>query len=189
MLGVLVIESTRERRTIVKTPTVIMLALAAGLLAMACAVTSSPMSRDDSEADNLVGAWRGKVQFKTGAFAEVKDLEFLYVFNAGGTMTESSNYDGAPPVPPAYGVWRKTWPRQYEVKYIFYPTKAPATFDDIAKGGGWLPAGRVVLVETITLAADGKTFRSTIRYDAFDKDGKPTETGSTAESVATRMGF
>ena len=55
----------------------------------------------------LFGAWRGSVQFTTGAFAEVKDLDFMYLFNAGGTMLESSNYDGAPPVPPAYGVWRK----------------------------------------------------------------------------------
>ena len=37
----------------------------------------------------------------------MKDLEFMYVFNVGGTMTASSNYDGAPPVPPAYGVWRR----------------------------------------------------------------------------------
>ena len=51
--------------------------------------------------DDLVGAWKGKVQFKTGAFAAVTDLDFLYVFNAGGTMTESSNYDAAPPVTPA----------------------------------------------------------------------------------------
>ena len=41
---------------------------------------------------NLAGAWRGKVQFTSGAFAEIKDLEFMYAFNAGGTMTESSNY-------------------------------------------------------------------------------------------------
>ncbi len=41
---------------------------------------------------SLVGAWRGKIQFKTGTFSTIKDLEFMYVFNAGGTMTESSNY-------------------------------------------------------------------------------------------------
>ena len=80
----------------------------------------------------------------------------MYVFNAGGTMTESSNYDGAPPVPPAYGVWRKVGSRQYELKYAFYVTKAPATFDDIAKGGGWSPAGMGVFTEKITLADDGK---------------------------------
>ena len=59
----------------------------------------------------LVGAWKSNIQFKDGAFAEVKDLEFLYVFNAGGTMTESSNYDGSPPVPPAYGAWKEVGPR------------------------------------------------------------------------------
>src|SRR4051812_3339242 len=54
----------------------------------------------------LEGAWRSRVQFSSGDFAPVKDLEFLYVFNRGGTMTESSNYDSLPPSPPAYGVWR-----------------------------------------------------------------------------------
>jgi hypothetical protein len=162
------------------------LALATATLALGCATSRTG---SDASAGSLVGAWRGKVQFKTGAFSEVKDLEFLYVFNTGGTMTESSNYDGVPPVAPAYGVWRKTGPRQFEAKYVYYVTKAPATFDEIAKGGGWMPAGRGVLVETIILAGDGQSYHSTIRYDAFDQAGKPTETGSTAEVVAARLGF
>lgn len=45
---------------------------------------------------SLNGAWQGNVQFTNGPFAPVKDLRFLYVYNAGGTMTESSNYDGVP---------------------------------------------------------------------------------------------
>ena len=65
--------------------------LSAGLLATGCAVTSSAPAHAGSGSDSLVGAWRGKVQFKTGGFPAVKDLEFMYVFNAGGTMTESSN--------------------------------------------------------------------------------------------------
>jgi hypothetical protein len=162
------------------------LALTTVLLAAGCA-TSRTSSHSD--AGNLVGAWRGHVQFKTGAFAEVKDLDFMYVFNAGGTMTESSNYDAAPPVPPAYGVWRQSGPRQFEAKYAYYATKPPAAFDDIAKGNGWSPAGRGVLLETITLSEDGRMFTSTIKYDAFDASGKPTETGSVAETTAVRMDF
>jgi hypothetical protein len=138
---------------------------------------------------NLVGAWRGKVQFKTGPLASVKDLEFMYVFNEGGTMTESSNYDGAPPVPPAYGVWRKTGPRRFEAKYAFYWTKAPTSYEDIAKGGGWMPAGHGVLEERITLSEDGRSFKSTIKYDAFDPAGNPAESGGEAETVVKRMGF
>src|SRR6188768_4072718 len=83
-------------------------------------------SRDQAEASApLVGAWRGSVQFTTGAFAMTKDLEFMYAFNAGGTMTESSNYDGAPPVPPAYGVWRRVGKQKFEAKYAYYWTKPP----------------------------------------------------------------
>ena len=136
--------------------TIIMLVLSAGLLAAGYA-TSSSRARSDSGDDQLVGAWHGKVQFTSGAFAAVKDLGFMYVFNAGGTMTESSNYDASPPVPPAYGVWRRIQPRRYEAKYAFFSTKAPKGFEEIATGGGWSPAGSGVLVETITLSEDGNT--------------------------------
>ena len=80
------------------------LLFAAAILAAGCA-TSTPAP---DSAEPLVGAWRSRIQFSSGDFAPVKDLEFLCVFNRGGTMTESSNYDSAPPVPPAYGVWRST---------------------------------------------------------------------------------
>mgnify|MGYP001185016428 CR=1 FL=1 len=71
-------------------------------------------SKTKNHTDNIVGAWKGKVQFKTGAFAAIKNWEFMWVFNEGGTMTESSNYDGVPPTPPAYGIWKKTGEKQYE---------------------------------------------------------------------------
>ena len=72
-----------------------------------------------------MGQWRARLDFEDGDFAAVDDLEFMYVFNAGGTLTESSNYDAAPPVPPAYGIWRRTGPDRFEAKYEFYPTSAP----------------------------------------------------------------
>ena len=75
---------------------------------------------------DLAGEWRAQLQFTSGAFAPIKDLEFMYAFNQGGTMTESSNYDASPPVPPAYGIWRKVGDREFEAKYEFYVTKAPA---------------------------------------------------------------
>lgn len=50
----------------------------------------SPPSTAESERDSLAGAWRTQVRFRDGALAEMKDLEFMVVFNAGGTMTESS---------------------------------------------------------------------------------------------------
>src|SRR6266850_2244630 len=134
----------------------------------------------------LVGAWRGKVRFTSGAFAETKDLEFMYVFNQGGTMTESSNYDASPPVPPAYGIWRKVGNKEYEAKYEFYVTKPPTSFDEIVKGGGWGPAGRGIFVERITLSADGKSFTSKIKYDQFDTAGKTAEGGGQAEGTGVR---
>lgn len=137
----------------------------------------------------LVGEWRAQLQFSSGAFAPIKDLEFMYVFNAGGTMTESSNYDGAPPVPPAYGIWRQTGPNQYEAKYEFYVTKAPARFEEITSGGGWLPAGRGVFFEAITLSADGNTFTSKIRYEAFDTAGGPVAGGGEAEGQGVKLTF
>ncbi len=32
-------------------------------------------------ATDLVGEWRAQLQFSSGAFAPIKDLEFMYVFN------------------------------------------------------------------------------------------------------------
>lgn len=136
----------------------------------------------------LVGAWRSSLQFETGAFAAIKDLEFMYVFNAGGTMTESSNYDGAPPVPPAYGVWREVGPNEFEAKYEFFATQ-PSDPDAFQKGAGWLPAGRGVIKERITVSADGQTFTSTVRYDALGAQGELLEGGGEAKGRAVRIGM
>ena len=138
---------------------------------------------------SLVGAWRGKVQFNSGAFATTTDLEFAYVFNQGGTMTESSNYDGTPPVPPAYGIWRKVGERKYEAKYIYFWTKAPADVQELSKGGGWSPGGHGLLIQEITVSEDGRSFDGTIQYEVFDQAGKPTEKESTARAQATRISF
>ena len=146
------------------------------LLAAGCR-TSAPQS------DALVGAWRAKVQFTSGAFASIEDLEFLYVFNAGGTLVESSNYDSAPPVPPAYGEWRRTAPGRFEAKYAFFTTQAAAD------GGGWTPAGSGLLVEQIALAADGRSYESSMTLELFDAAGKPVAGGGVATVHAQRAGF
>jgi hypothetical protein len=136
----------------------------------------------------LVGAWRSSVQFESGAFAGIKDLEFMYVFNAGGTLTESSNYDGAPPVPPAYGVWRASGPNEFEAKYEYFATTASPP-PDFMKGAGWLPAGRGLFMETITVAPDGESFVSTIRYEAVGASGKAVAGGGTARGRGARIRF
>jgi hypothetical protein len=164
-------------------------ALSVLLLTVGYATASSAGASPVVDDEGLVGAWRSQVQFTSGAFAEVKDLELMYAFNSGGTMTESSNYDGSPPVPPAYGVWRKVAAGQYEARYSFYVTKAPKAFEDIAKGGGWSPGGIGVIVEKIALADDGKTYTSTLRVDIFDETGKLIESGSEAFGRGSRMGF
>src|SRR4051812_42743591 len=69
-------------------------AILAGLFLVGCA-GSEKQPVNPVAANALVGAWRSHVAFDSGAFANVKDLEFMYVFNAGGTMTESSNYDAS----------------------------------------------------------------------------------------------
>jgi hypothetical protein len=152
----------------------------------------SPSSSADSAkpaASPLIGAWESHVQFNSGAFASIKDMRFAYVFNAGGTMTESSNYDANQPVPPAYGVWREIGPNKFDAKYIYYITKPPTAFQEIASGGGWLPIGHGVLRETITLATDGNSFDSTIHYEAFDMSGRPMTGGGDATTHGTRIAF
>jgi len=172
-----------------KKPTIYVLMLTLGFLAVAYAATSVSLAGESSPGKSLAGVWHGKVQFSSGAFSVVKDLETQYAFHADGTMNESSNYDGAPPVPPAYGIWRKIKPRQYEAKYEFFATQAPQSFDDIRNGGGWLPAGKGVIIETITLSDDGNSFDSTVSYDAFDQAGKRIGTGGEGKGNAERIRF
>lgn len=142
-----------------------------------------------SEDSRLVGAWKSKIQFQSGPFAAIKDLEFMYAFNTGGTMNESSNYDAAPPVPPAYGIWRELGPYQFEAKYEFYITRTPTPEEAAAASGGWLPGGRGVLVERITLSPDANSFTSNVRYDAFDQAGKSSGGGGAATARAERLTF
>jgi hypothetical protein len=136
----------------------------------------------------LPGAWKAKIQFQNGPFAAIKDFEFLYVFNQGGTMTESSNYDAAPPVPPAYGIWKALGSNRYEAKYKFYITRIPTSAEKDAASGGWLPAGYGMLDETIELSQDGNSYTSTIQYEAFDITGKATDR-ATATGKGIRFKF
>jgi hypothetical protein len=172
-----------------KKRTIIMSVFSIGLLAALFVVAFSCGENKNPQTEKIVGAWKGKVQFRTGAFAEVKDFEFMWVFNNGGTMTESSNYDGVPPTPPAYGIWKKIGEKQYEARYEFYFTKIPASFEDITKAGGFPPAGHGVLTEKITVSDDGKSYKSTIKYDSFDHSGKQLSAGEEADAEAKRMEF
>ena len=160
----------------------IVVALATALLAADC------RGGQQGQPVPLVGAWRSSVQFGTGAFASIKDLEFMFVFNAGGTLTESSNYDGAPPVPPAYGVWRSVGAREFEARYEFYVTSASPP-DLFRSGGGWLPSGRGVFTERITVSSDGQTFTSAIRYEALGAKGEPVSGSGEAQGRAVRIRF
>ncbi len=176
-----------------RTMTTVGLALSV-LQVAGCGPSQRPMGAADTTAAetagaDLVGEWRAQLQFTTGAFAPVKDLEFMYVFNQGGTMTESSNYDASPPVPPAYGIWRKVGIGEFEAKYEFYVTKPPAAFGEISKGGGWAPAGRGVFVERIKLSADGNSFTSTIKYVQFDTAGQAAEGGGEATGKGVKLTF
>lgn len=153
---------------------------------------SAPSSKISVSADHgsVVGAWRSKIAFQSGPLAEMKDLEFLYAYNAGGTMTESSNYDEAPnSSPPAYGVWRQSDPRTFETKYIFFTTRAPEPADNASNGNDWWPAGHGVLTETITLAEDGQTYASTITVDLFDRADRPIAGGGEGTGTGTRIVF
>jgi hypothetical protein len=165
------------------------LLIAAAMFLCAGFAPRAALAQASSDHDTLTGAWEGKVQFSAGAFAAVKDLRFMYAFIADGTMFESSNYDSAPPVPPAYGVWKKISERQYLAKYRFYISSPVASADELIKGGGWGPGGYGVLTEKIELATDGNSFVSTLSLELFDKDGKSLGDGGAAKGSAARLGF
>jgi hypothetical protein len=79
-------------------------------------------------------------------------------------------------------------PGEFEAKYEFYVT-APAPPEDFRTGAGWLPSGRGVFIERITLSADGQAFTSTIRYEAYGSKGESIPGGGTAEGRAVRIRF
>ena len=138
----------------------------------------------------LVGAWRSRIAFQSGPLADMKDLEFLYAYNAGGTMTESSNYDeAANSSPPAYGVWKEVAPRTFETKYLFYTTMAPDPDDAPGRSGDWWPAGHGEIRETIALAEDGQTYTSTITLVTFDRAGKPIAGDGAGTGAGARIVF
>src|SRR5262249_27829887 len=132
----------------------------ASVLILSAVIGASGCRRNaiGNEPNVLVGAWHSSVTFDDGPFASLKDLEFLYVFNSGGARTESSHYDGVPPVAPAYGSWTRIGPRGFEATYEFFVTKPPARIDDLSTGGGWLPDGRGRFDERIRVSADGSSF-------------------------------
>lgn len=156
--------------------------LAVTLFASGCS------SNTASKPAPLVGAWRSSIQFQSGALAGVKDLEFMIVFHADGTMTESSNYDAAPPVPPAYGVWRAVGPNEFEAKYEYYAT-TPSAPDAFKNGAGWLPSGHGVLKERIKLSDDAGAFTSTLELEILDQRGEPVAGGGSAQGRAVRIRF
>lgn len=67
-------------------------------------------------------------------------------------------------------------------------TEAPAAPPEAFRtGAGWLPSGRGVFTERITLGADGKSYTSVIRYEAFDPKGAVMEGGGEATGRGVRM--
>lgn len=167
-----------------------LLALSVVLIFTGCRNDPSSQTGAATDSSMLVGAWRSKIVFRSGALAEMKDLEFLYSYNAGGTMTESSNYDeAANSSPPAYGVWKQTGARRFETKYVFYTTKAPDPGAGAPNSSDWWPSGHGVLTETIALSDDGKTYVSTIKLALFDKAGMPIEGGGEGTGAGTQIAF
>ncbi len=137
--------------------------------------------------DPLVGAWQSRVTATEGYVSTLKDLEFSYVFNQGGTMTESSNYDDAPPVPPAYGLWRSLGSGVYEAKYLFYATQPPEKVEQLLQG--WGPAGHGEIIERIHLSHGRKSFESTMTLQLFDQSGHVVPGGGAARGRGTRIEF
>ena len=163
--------------------------LSLALMLTACGSAQSPPSGGAADRDALVGAWRSKIVFQGGALAGMKDLEFLHAYNAGGTMTESSNYDEAPnSSPPAYGIWKQVAPRTFQTKYVYYTTRKSQPSDG-PPNTDWWPAGHGVLTETITLSGDGHSYASTIKLVIYDSAGTVTAGGGEGRGVGTRIEF
>jgi hypothetical protein len=85
-------------------------------------------------------------------------------------MVKSSNFDEAPPVPPAYGSWVTTGDGNFRSTYLFFTT---AQVDRHDPGAGWAFSGSGKLHETITLSPDANSYTSRLSYELFDATDKP----------------
>lgn len=133
---------------------------------VALAVAGCAKSNNASKtAPSLEGGWRAHVGFTSGPLKGVP-FQFLITYAAGGGMVESSNFDEAPPVPPAYGSWGRTGTNTFKSSYVFWTTKA-------AGAQGWTFSGSGVLDETISLDATGDAYTSTIHYQLYDDKDNP----------------
>jgi hypothetical protein len=148
-----------------------------------CSDAVSGSATQSTVPDALVGVWRSQVQFGGGSLSDLHDLEFMLAVNLGGTLTQSSNYDGTPPVPPAYGLWKQTGPRSYELRYSFY---SPPKFVKSGRASAWVPSGRGLYVEKLDLSVDGNTYRSHVVYDFVDPAGHAVPGGGEGEATGTR---
>lgn len=160
-------------------------ALATIVLFAGCSSGTGAMNRS-----RLAGAWRSQVTFQSGPLAGAPHPQFLYGFNPGGTMTESSNYDeAANSSPPAYGVWKTTGERKFLAKYVFFTTKAADSTTAMRTGSDWWPAGHGVLTEHIELSPDGRGFKSRIKLELFDLAGEPVGGAAEGSGEGSRIDF
>ena len=100
------------------------------------------------------------LQFTSGAFAPAKDLEFMYVLNLGrhhDRVVVRRRRASRCRRPTESG--GRSDPREFEAKYEFYVTKAPAAFAEIAKGSG-VESGGDGGVRRADCAFGGRPFRS-----------------------------
>jgi hypothetical protein len=163
--------------------------LTTALVITGCRGDKRGPSNISADVPTLAGAWRSKIVFQAGPLAGMKDLEFLHSYNVGGTMTESSNYDEASnSSPPAYGIWQRVAPNQFQTKYVFYTTKESGP--GVTPNRDWWPAGHGVLTETITLSADGQSYTSTIKLVTYDSaDAVVPNGGGNGTGAGTRIVF
>ena len=72
---------------------------------------------------------------------------------------------------------------------MFYNTKPPKAFDEIAQGGGWLSNGHGELLEKITIARNGQAYTSEVTFQLFDEKGKAKSGKLHAMATGERVRF
>jgi hypothetical protein len=116
----------------------------------------------------LEGAWRVQVTVESGPFRGSQ--QFLVMYSAGGGMVESSNFDEAPPVPPAYGSWVASGESGFRSTYVFFTTEA---VDRLDAGAGWEFSGSGKFRESITVGPSGNDYTSRLSYELYDTADAP----------------
>lgn len=164
------------------------------ILLTGCKITRLPQAQTITAGAlapiELTGAWHTNITLDSGVVAGRHRMQVLAAYHGDGTMTMSFPADSLGiPALVAYGVWRRTGPRQFESRSVFLEARSPTAKGGKGKVGDRRVAAHGILAETITLSADANGYSATVRVEMLDSAGVMIGGGAVGRGTGVRVTF